>query len=118
MKQEVIEYLDSQKVGVIAIERLDGSLHGAAIHYAYSQNPFQFYFATERNSLKVDGLIVHGTSQATFVVGSDESAMKTIQLDGVVSLVTPEDHKNFEKVYFGKFGGEHKEDPEQLMFTF
>lgn len=118
MKQEIITYLESQQIGVIAIERLDGSPHGAAIHFAYSPDPLRFYFATHRDSLKVEALIIHGTSRATFVVGADESNMKTMQLDGVVELVNAEDESGFDAVFEGRFGAKHEKDEKQLRFTF
>lgn len=103
MPQEILEYLKTQNVGVLAVEMPNGSPHAATLHYANTENPIQFYFGTDKTSRKVESLLVKPSTRASFVVGSNEGDMRTLQLDGVISLVPAHDNQNFESVYFGKF---------------
>lgn len=103
MRQEILDYLRTQRVGVLAVEMMDGSPHGATVHFAHGENPLVFYFETCADYRKTEALTGRPTSRATFVVGSDESNMKTLQLDGDVRILKPEEMEEFEKIYYGKF---------------
>jgi uncharacterized protein YhbP (UPF0306 family) len=108
MNQEILEYIKSQRISVLAIERPDGSVHAATIHFAHSENPFVFFFVTERGSRKCEGLLDKETQKASLVIGFDESNMKTFQADGEVKLVTEEYGSLFSTTYLGKFPDREK----------
>lgn len=103
MRQEVLDYAKSQRVGILAVEMLDGSPHAATVHFANSEDPFVFYFATSRESRKASPLLKKKVIRASFVIGSDEANRKTLQLDGELVLVNDETNEAFESTYFGKF---------------
>jgi len=120
-KPEVIEYLKNQRVGVLAIEMLDGSPHAATVHFAHSENPFVFYFETYRAYRKAEPLFGRETSRASFVVGADETNMKTLQLDGIAELISGgNDTAAFDKIYFRKFSEKaaKKHDEKFVAFKF
>ena len=119
MPKEILEYLNTQRVGVIALEMLDGSPHGATVHFAHSENPFVFYFETSREYKKAEALLNRKNSRATLVIGTNEIDMKTLQLDGIVELIdisTPE----IQSVYLGKFTEkrEKSKEPKVIFFKF
>ena len=120
MPKEIFDYLDTQRVAVFAVEMLDGSPHASTVHFAYSNNPFVFYFETCVDYRKAEPLNGRETSRASLVVGFDESNMKTLQLDGNVRLLKPEEMETFNAVYYGKFpdkkGKRYGSDP--LFFQF
>ena len=120
MRQEIFDYLNTQRVGVLAVEMMDGSPHAATVHFAHSDEPFVFYFETYREYRKCESLFGRKTSRASFVVGSDEQNMRTLQLDGTVELVTPREKENYDAVYFGKFPKklEKSKDPKFVFFKF
>jgi len=120
MHLEIISYLNNERVGVIALEMADGSPHGATVHFAYSENPFEFYFQTYRDSRKAELLVQKGMCRATFVLGTSEETMKTFQLDGEVHLIKPEEKDHCEKIYLGKFPEktERSKDPRAIYFKF
>ena len=120
MRQEILEYLNTQRVGVLAVEMFDGSPHGATLHFAYVENPLQFFFKTHREYRKSEPLLKKSTTRATFVVGVDESNMKTLQLDGQVRVITQSEKELFDSVYLGKFPEKRKnqEDPHAVYFVF
>lgn len=103
MKKEILEYIQSQRIGVFAVEMLDGSPHGATVHFAHTEEPRCFYFETAKSYRKAEPIQNKGQVRATLVVGSDESNMKTLQLDGYVSLLDISEENDFKKLYFGKF---------------
>lgn len=120
MKQEILEYIKSQRVGVLALEMLDGSPHGATVHFAHTENPLQFFFETYREYRKAEALFGRETSRATFVIGSDESNMKTLQMDGEVRLIKPEEEQIITTVYLDTFPEKREKSKEQkvVFFTF
>jgi hypothetical protein len=100
MPNEVYDFLDSQRVGVVSVEMEDGSPHGATVHFAYQKEPFTLVVLTDRKSGKMLPITGDKNTRASVVVGTDEQTMMTLQLDGVASLPGT---KDFEKVYFAKF---------------
>lgn len=103
MKPEIFEYIQSQRVGVLAVEMPDGSPHAATVHFAHVKEPLVFFFETFRASRKAEPFLQKGAVRASFVIGTDEKAMKTFQIDGTAELVKPEEKENFSAVYLGKF---------------
>lgn len=120
MQPKILKYLKTQRVGVLALEMLDGSPHGSTVHFAYAENPLVFYFETNREYRKAEPLFGRESSRATFVIGSDEGVMSTLQLDGVVELLKPEEKEIFDSVYLGKFPKkiEKSKEPSAVFFKF
>ncbi len=120
MHQEIFDYLKTQRVGVLAVEMLDGSPHAATVHFAHTEDPFVFYFETYRDYRKAEPLYGRDVTRASFVVGSDERNMKTLQLDGTVVLLKSEEKAVFDSIYLGKFPEKVKksEDPKFVFFKF
>ncbi len=103
MTPEILDYITSQRIGVLAVEMLDGSPHGATLHFAYSENPLTFWFKTHHDYRKAKPILKNEVTRAAFVVGCDEANMKTLQMDGEVRSLKPEQVAEFEKIYLGKF---------------
>jgi general stress protein 26 len=120
MNSEILNYVKSQRVGVIALEMLDGSPHAATVHFAHTENPLQFFFETYRDYRKSEPLFGREISRASFVIGSDESNMKTLQIDGEVRLMKEEERKLFDEIYLGKFPNKKakSDDPKFVRFMF
>ena len=120
MQQEILNYINTQRVGVLAVEMLDGSPHGATIHFAHTENPLIFYLETYRDYRKADPLFAREKTRASFVIGSSEADMKTLQLDGVAELIKPGEKELYDSVYFEKFPKkkEKSADPKFVFFKF
>ena len=99
MQQEVSDYLQSQRVGVLALKMPDGSVNGATLHFAYSEDPFELIFLTSPKSRKGQALQDESVP-ASFVVGVSEEEMKTFQVDGEVRVVDAEEVR---EIYLQKF---------------
>lgn len=117
MPSEIYDFLDSQRVGVVAVEMEDGSPHGATVHFAYRTDPFAIVILTERKYTKMRPLLTNGPTRASFVVGTDERTTKTLQLDGVATLPKGEE---CESVYFAKFPDKKDKynSPDDVFFIF
>ena len=120
MRPEILAYLQSQHIGVLAVEMLDGSPHGATVHFAYTESPLQFFFETHREYRKTEALFGRETSRATFVIGADEQHKVTFQLDGNVRLLTPEEQHQIQDVYLNRFPDktEKSQEARVVFFTF
>ncbi|MEI8130645.1 MAG: pyridoxamine 5'-phosphate oxidase family protein [bacterium] len=112
MRKEVLDYIETQRVGVLAVEMMDGSPHASTVHVAKNSNASVFYIETFRSYRKAEALFGRRTSRASMVIGFDELDMKTLQIDGEVRLLETELEKiEFEKYYFTKFPNKKTSTP-------
>jgi general stress protein 26 len=114
MPKEALEFLRTQRVGVFAIRMLDGTPHGATVHFAHMEDSLTFIFLTTPTYRKLEPMR-KGESAASFVVGTSEDVMKTLQMDGNAKL---EDTEELRRVYFAKFAEKLGKHPEDVLFTF
>lgn len=103
VNREILDYIKSQRVCVLAVEMLDGSPHASTVHFANTEDPLVFFFETDRAYRKSEALFGRDKSRASLVVGADESNMKTLQVDGELRLIKESEEKLFQEVYFKKF---------------
>lgn len=101
MHQDILSYIRSQKIAVLAVEMQDGSPHAATVHYAHSEEPLQFFFETSKYSRKCEPILSGNDIRASLVIGFTEGD-RTLQLDGTIKMLS-EDDEIFESVYWGKF---------------
>lgn len=118
MNKEILEYISSQRVGVLAVEMLDGSPHGATVHFAHTESPFQFFFETYQEYRKTEALYGREVSRATLVLGCDETSGKTLQMDGVVRLIQTDEQQIIEDVYLYKFPDKREKSKQEKMIFF
>ncbi len=111
---EAIEFLESQRTGVMAVKMLDGSPHGATLHFAYKADTATFIFLTSPSYRKAEPLR-KGDTPASFVVGASDGVMKTMQLDGIAKL---EDSEEIRNIYFKRFPDKLGKKPDDIFFTF
>ncbi len=120
LPSEILEYLKTQRIGVFAIEMLDGSPHAATVHFAHAENPFQFYIETGINCRKSEPLLKNSSARATLVIGTDENNMKTLQMDGIARIVKDSENDFFIDTYLKKFPSKEGKvkDPEAVYIIF
>lgn len=120
MKLEILDYLKTQDTGVLAVEMLDGSPHGATLHFANGEDPFIFFFKTDREYRKAEPILKNAVTRASFVVGTNEADMKTFQVDGIIQVLQPDQKEAFDVIYFGKFPKkkEKAKNDNSVLFTF
>ncbi|HRH24083.1 MAG TPA: pyridoxamine 5'-phosphate oxidase family protein [Candidatus Paceibacterota bacterium] len=114
MPEEALQFIATQRVGVLAVRMPDGSPHAATIHFAYVPTLGKYIFRTSPESRKVES-VKQGETTGSFVIGSSEAEMKTLQMDGVVKL---EDSEEIQEAYLGGLTDKSKESPDvYLTFT-
>ena len=120
MNEAVLDYLKTQRTCVLAVEMMDGAPHSATVHVAHSDDPFILYFETNKNYRKAESLFGKNETRASVVVGFTEDGKKTLQLDGTVRLIRPEESEIYDKVYLGKFPEkvEKSKSPDFVRFLF
>ena len=120
MKEEILDFIASKRTCVLAVEMMDGSPHAATVHVAHASEPLIFYFDTNRVYRKSEPLYGREKTRASLVVGTDETVMKTLQIDGEIRLVSEAENEQWNQVYLGKFPGKAKksEDPGLVRFMF
>ena len=112
--KEVVDCINSQRTGVLAVRMLDGTPHGATLHFAYKLEPLIFIFLTSPSYRKLEPLR-SGDTPATFVVGTTEEFNKTLQMDGVAKL---NDFEECREIYFAKFPEKLNKHPDDVFFIF
>ncbi len=119
MQKEILEYLNTQRTAVIAIEMLDGAPHAATVHFAHTEEPVIFLFETEKAYKKAEALLGRESSRASLVIGTTEADKKTLQLDGTVQLLT-DSEENLKQLYLKKFPEKEKKsrDGKFIFFKF
>jgi uncharacterized protein YhbP (UPF0306 family) len=105
---------------VLAVEMLDGSPHAATVHYAHAEEPLVFYFETCREYRKAEVLLGRVASRASVVIGTHEKTTKTMQMDGVVQLLSVSERDICNSVYLKKFPEKTEKlpDPKCILFKF
>ncbi len=114
LDSSILEYLKTQRIGVLALRMPDGTPHAATVHFAYDELSSIFIFQTSPTYRKVEA-VKNGETTASFVVGVDEGYMKTLQLDGMAQLV---DTETIKEAYLNKFPEKRDKHPDNVFITF
>lgn len=114
MNEKVSEYLKTQRIGVLSVKMPDGTPHGATLHFATLEDKMLFVFQTSPDYKKVDSFRNNPTS-ASFVIGTSEEEMKTLQMDGEVKMSSEEE---VGAIYYVKFPEKSGKYPGNIFFTF
>lgn len=120
MDAQIIEFLDNHRIGCLTTLLGNGSPHSAAVHFANSEEPFAFYFSTEKTTKKVQGMISGKVVPASLVIGFSEEEWKTLQMNGNATIATGRDLAEAHKVYYTKYpsGEKHKDNPDTVFIKF
>ncbi len=120
MDEQITKFLENHRIAVLTTTSPDGSLHSAAVHFAYSERPFAFYFVTEVTTRKVSGLLKGEETKASLVIGFSEEEWKTLQASGTTVIATNQALVIAQKAYYSKYpdGEKYKDDPDSVMIKF
>ena len=113
----MVDFIQSNRVGVLAVQLVDGSPHAATVHFAHQEDPLSLIILTERSYKKCEALLKGDKVKSSFVIGTDEEKMKTLQLDGEIKIIEDD---QVAKKYFDKFNskGDNFEPPEDVFLLF
>jgi general stress protein 26 len=119
--EKILNFLDSNRVGVLSVLLKDGSPHGATVHFSHQINPTKFFFLTDRKYKKCDALLEGNPVRASLVIGFSEEEMKTLQLDGTIRKVSDtEELSNLKEVHFKKIptAKQYENDHDSVFLEF
>ena len=88
MNQKVLDFITSHRVCSLTTILPDGSPHSSAMHYSHSIDPLIFYFSSDNESKKFQGLVNNNTVKASMVIGFSEEEWLTLQMDGKIQVIT------------------------------
>lgn len=83
-RTDALAFLKRHKTGVLAAAGHDNHPHASAVYYASDDN-FNIYFLTLKNSRKYEALSAH--PQVAFVIGT-EGVPQTLQIEGLAKDIT------------------------------
>lgn len=116
MEQQIKEFLDKERVGALSVTFQDGGCHSAAMHFSYIEEPFQFYFSTDKTSRKAEELSTR-PSKAAFVLGFSEEEWKTLQVSGEIRIAREDEIPAIKEIHYAKNPGSKKfEDDPNTIF--
>ena len=120
MDSKIIAFLTSHRVCSLTTLLLEGSPHGAALHYSHQEDPLLLYFSTENTSRKVEALLNGKSAKASVVIGFSEEEWITLQMDGEVTVVNNDQLKEVHKIHYAKHpdSAKYKDDPETIFLAF
>jgi uncharacterized protein YhbP (UPF0306 family) len=84
-KSEVLSFLESNKVCVLGLE-ISSGVHCAVMHFAFDPENLEIVFLTSNKTRKFSIFSDKADTSASVVVGTDGDSLKTLQLDGRVTL--------------------------------
>ncbi|CAN5138991.1 hypothetical protein BH11PAT4_BH11PAT4_2100 [soil metagenome] len=117
MNREILSYLKANRIGVLAVILADGTPHTATIHYSEEESPLRLFFQTGTDTKKCAPLLDGSTVKASFTVGFSEDEWKTLQVHGILHMLTnDEDRDVFRRVHHTKFPETAKHDGPDTAF--
>lgn len=88
MNEKILDFIASHRVCSLSTIMSNGTPHSAAMHYSHSTEPFVFYFSSDNESKKFQGLIDNKTVKASMVIGFSEEEWLSLQMDGDIRAIT------------------------------
>lgn len=120
MNESLKLFLESHGIAVIAVNLPDGALHGATIHYSWSEDPLRFFIQTSRKTKKVSSLLDGSAKKAAMVIGFSEEEWRTCQLSGEIQIISePRELEEAYAVHWAKHPDkERHKGPETVLLEF
>jgi general stress protein 26 len=121
MDEQITNFIDSNKICVFSVLRPDGSVHAASLHYTNNADYLEFYFATHKTSRKAASLLSGEAVKASMVIGFSEAEMVTLQMDGVVEIISADtDIARAKEIHYAKHESAKKfdGDPNTVFLRF
>ena len=116
-----LDFLAANRIGVLSVILKDGSPHGSTVHFSREPKTAHLFILTDRTYRKCEALLGGETGRASFVVGTSEAEMKTLQLNGTVRLVSdPARLAEIKEIHFARIPSarQYEDDPDSVFLEF
>ena len=117
----MFKFLEQNRVCSLSTQLLDDSPHGAAMHYSSQRKPLLLYFSADRTNKKADRLLKGKLTKASVVIGFSEEEWITLQLDGMLELVSDKKEiDGIKKIHYQKIptSQEFENEPGTIFLKF
>jgi len=94
LKQDAIEFLKTNRLGVVATVNSERRPECATVHYFFDEDSWAIYLITRDSSRKYKNMIEN--PNVAFVVGT-EMGRSTIQIEGMAHIIDKEETEEFIK---------------------
>lgn len=121
MDPQRVSFLEKNRIAVFTALRKDGSPHSAALHYSYINEPFEFYFSTDKGSRKCEALLDGKSVKASVIIGFSEEEWLTLQMDGdVIAIIDQDELARVQTIHYAKHpnSAKYKDDPGTIFLKF
>jgi len=120
MDKKILDFLANHRVCSLTTLLKDNSPHAAALHYSHKSSPLELYFSTENTSKKCEALLDDKTLSASVVIGFSEEEWITLQLDGEIKIVAPDELEDIQSIHYLKHpdSAKYKDDPATIFLKF
>ena len=117
MNQIAVDLLIKERVCVLSVVLADGSPHAAALHYSEQTSPVKLFIQTYP-TVKTQAILESGgTAKAAVVVGFNEQDFLTLQMRGIVRIVSdPAKLEEIYKIHYAKHPGAEKYKSPRTIF--
>ena len=117
MNQIAIDLLTKERVCVLSVVLADGSPHAAALHYSEQTSPVKLFIQTYP-TVKTQAILESGgTAKAAVVVGFNEQDFLTLQMRGIVRIVSdPAKLEEIYKIHYAKHPEAEKYKSSRTIF--
>jgi general stress protein 26 len=99
----------------------DNTPYAAAVHYSFNRDQLELYFFTKATSKKVSGLLKGNASHGFVVIGFDEEEKATVQMPGMVKVVSEtEEINSIKTIHYARYPDAQKNsgDPDAIFLQF
>lgn len=116
MNEEVISFLNKNKIGVISV-LLEEGIHSATVHYSHKLDPFKIYIQTSNTTLKAKPFLNGEIGKGAFVIGFSEEEWLTLQMHGNIRVITDANElQEVYKIHYSKYPKSEKYKGPKTVF--
>ena len=121
MDKVILEFLEKNRVSVLTTLLVDGTPHGATLHYSFKTDPLELYFSVDKTDRKCQALAQSNEGKAAVVIGFSEQEWLTLQIDGKIKIVEDKDKiKEIKTIHYKRHPNSQKfeNDPNTVFLVF
>jgi general stress protein 26 len=117
MNPDAVELLKKERVCLLAVPMGDGAPHAAVVHYSAQAEPVKIFVQTYPTVKTKAIQDAGGSAKAAVVVGMDEKTFITLQMRGMVRIVTNQaELEAIYKIHYAKHPGAQKYQDANTIF--
>ena len=116
----LMDFLATDPVCVLSVLIDDRTVHSAAMHFSYADDPLRLYFSADRTQRKFSGFSDAPSRHSSIVVGTSEQVWITCQMSGQLGIVPSADLKAVKERHYQRIPSakQFESDPNTVFLEF